>query len=156
MLLLMSDTLLGFTFNLTTLQWMRISFSACKRLPRHGNIFYIFREANLILPCARGLSSAGYGNQGRGPSIISILPTDRNLPHHKGSDTFILAPICRISPSEWARMLGVYLNPKGELGTHLKERQKKADSFATAITCGHTQLHAVMMTSIVQKTSRPT
>jgi hypothetical protein len=30
-------------------------------------------------------------------------------------------------------MLGVFMNPMGDFGTHLKELKKKADSFATRL-----------------------
>ena len=67
--------------------------------------------------------------QGR-PVIRPIQPVDRQIHLHHGDEKGNSILIPRTQPSDSARMLGVYMNPLGDFGVHLKQLKKKADTFA--------------------------
>ena len=64
------------------------------------------------------------------PVISPIKPTDKSIHLYHGDDTDTRILIPRTKPSDSARMLGVYMNPLGDFGAHIKQLKKKADTFA--------------------------
>lgn len=67
------------------------------------------------------------------PVIRPIAATDREVKIYHGTDKHNPSIITRTKPDESTRMLGVFMNPLGDFGFHLKQMKKKADIFATRI-----------------------
>jgi hypothetical protein len=70
--------------------------------------------------------------QGR-PVIRPIVATDREVRLYQGHNVQDSSIIKRTELDESTRMLGVFLNPLGDFGFHLRQLMKKADIFATRI-----------------------
>jgi hypothetical protein len=66
------------------------------------------------------------------PQLREILPADPDITLHQGSQPET-TKIRRTSLDESSRMLGVHLNPMGDLGHHLKVLWQKADGYATRL-----------------------
>ncbi|KAI2501729.1 hypothetical protein MHU86_12735 [Fragilaria crotonensis] len=66
------------------------------------------------------------------PRLRKIQPTDPTIQLHQGSQTSTTA-IRRTSVDESTRMLGVYLNPNGDFGHHIKQLRQKSERYASRI-----------------------
>ncbi|KAI2498313.1 hypothetical protein MHU86_16183 [Fragilaria crotonensis] len=67
------------------------------------------------------------------PKLREITPADPTIRLHHGSQESTTV-IRRTSVDESTRMLGVYLNPMGDFGHHIKILRQKADGYASRLS----------------------